>query len=119
MKTTEKIAKLTAFIPKFKEMIGESQPEMRRKFEAMLVKKLKPTMEHPWDLSGARTFTQFLVELGYDKELKYFWDESTTIWGYYDTWFDEVWYCYDEHRYLIGIKPWKGIVASICANLGL
>jgi len=122
MKIKEKCAKLGAFIRMFKEKIcnGE-QPKMCRKFEAMLVKKLKPSMDSQYDLAraGERAYTQFLVELGYDKALGYFWEESAVLMDYYATWFDEVWYCYEDEKYAVGFRPWENIKNRIHMNLGL
>lgn len=122
MKIKEKCEKLGAFIREFKEKIGNGeQPKMCRKFEAMLVEKLKPSMNCQWDLarSGERAYTQFLIELGYDKALGHFWEESAVLMDYYDTWFDEVWYCYESEKYAVGHCQWAGIKRRICMNLGL
>lgn len=122
MKLKEKCQKLGAFIQEFKERISNGeQPQMCRKFEGMLVEKLKPSMETQWDLAkaGARAYKQFLVDLGYDKALGDFWDESTVLWDYYDTWFDEVWYCYEENKYDLGYVSWSTVKNRVMRNLGL
>ena len=122
MKTKEKCEKLGAFIREFKERIGNGeQPKMRRKFEAMLVEKLKPSMDCQYDLarSGERTYTQFLVELGYDKALGCFWEESSVLMAYYATWFDEVWYSYEDEKYAVGFDTWANIKNKIRRCLGL
>ena len=122
MKNKEKCQKLNAFIKEFKDMIDNGeQPKMCRKFERMLVEKLKPSMENQCDLAkaGERAYRQFLEELGYDKELGFFWEESSTLMDYYDTWFDEVWYCYEADKYDLGYVSWSTVKNRIINNLGL
>ena len=122
MKLKEKCEKLGAFIREFKERIANGeQPQMCRKFEGMLVEKLKPGMETQCDLAkaGGRAYKQFLVELGYDKALGDFWDESTVLWSYYDTWFDEVWYTYEDSKYDLGYVSWSTVKNRVMRNLGL
>lgn len=122
MKIKEKCEKLNAFIKEFKERIANGeQPKLRRKFEGMLVEKLKPSMKTQCDLAkaGARAYRKFLEELGYDKALGFFWDESVTLMDYYDTWFDEVWYCYEDDKYDLGYVSWGTVKNRIINNLGL
>lgn len=121
MKIKEKCEKLGAFIREFKDKIGNGeQPKMCRKFEAMLVEKLKPDMDYSVFVRDAeREYTKFLVELGYDKALGYFWEESAVLLDYYSTWFDEVWNCYEGDTYDVGYSPWANIKRRICLNLGL
>lgn len=122
MKLKEKCAKLNTFIKEFKNRIDNGeQPKLCRKFEAMLVEKLKPSMGKQWDLarSGERAYTQFLVELGYDKALGFFWEESSVLMDYYDTWFDEVWYSYEAEKHAVGFDTWENIKYRLSDNLGL
>lgn len=122
MKIKEKCEKLNAFIKEFKERIAKGeQPKMCRKFEGMLVEKLKPSMKTQWDLAkaGERAYKQFLEELGYDKALGYFWEESTTLMDYYSTWFDEVWYSYEADKYDLGYVSWSTVKNRVMRNLGL
>lgn len=121
MNKTEKTNKFKTFLRTFKAQVKKNQPKMCREFETMLVAKLDPNMEQPWDLSGRaeRTFTKFLVGLGYDKELGTLWEESGTLMDYYSTWFDEVWYAFQEHNYLSSYTPWSQVEARIVRHLGL
>ena len=98
----EKWSKLSTFISKFKEKIDNGeQSKMCRKFKAMLVEKLKPSIDCEYDFfrPATKAYTEFLVELGYDKALGRFWEESAALMDYYATWFDEVWYSYNEKKY--------------------
>ena len=121
MTNKEKCEKLGAFIREFMGKIGNGeQPKMCRKFEAMLVDKLKPDMDYSAFVGVAeRAYTNFLVDLGYDKALGHFWEESTVLLDYYSTWFDEVWDGYECDTYDVGYSPWANIKRRICLNLGL
>ena len=115
MKKQEKTMKFKTFYHTFTEAVENDQPALCHKFEGMLVKKLKPRMKSQWDLTrtAERTFTEFLVEMGYDKALGYAWENNSTFLDYYGTWFDEVWYCFEEHRWLLDDHSWGYVQEKI------
>lgn len=116
MTKQEKIKKFNEFAPIFEK----NRSELHSRFVEVLVKKLKPYMEIDGDLipSGKRTFTRLLVELGYPKGLGTTWENSSGVWGWYSTWFYEVWNAFEDCRHLLDEgRSWKDVQWAIENNI--